>query len=387
MPVFKLCMKIIKKSMPSMMIYIVIFLAILTLYASASTNNPQTGFSEAKTKIAFISEESTPLVNGLKQELSKTSVFVNIADNTEKLQDALYFRDVEYIIRIPNGFTDSFMRGEPLPIEKTIVPNSISSEFMDININRYLNTARLYVKYTKNITPQEVTEHVKKDLSKNTAVDLKSIGHTSANNHYASNYFNYLAYILFSVLIMGISSIMQVFNNLDLQRRNFCSPIRAGSINFQFMLANFAFSLACWAIMIVLYFLIDGKNAFYPNTFYYLLNSFVFTLCGSSISYLIGNLIKGRSAISAVCNVVTLGPCFISGVFVPQEFLGTTVLKIASFTPTYWYVKANSQISTLTNFSFSDLFPAYSYILIEFGFAIAFFAMAMVIGKKKRTSN
>ena len=123
------------------------------------------------------------------------------------------------------------------------------------------------------------------------------------------------------------------------------------------------------------------------NTLYFLLNSIVFTICGSSISYLIGNLIKGRSAISAVCNVVTLGTCFIGGVFVPQAFLNSTVLKIASFTPTYWYVKANSKIAELANFDYSNLSTVFYYLLIEFGFALAFFSIAMVVGKKKRMGD
>ena len=40
-----------------------------------------------------------------------------------------------------------------------------------------------------------------------------------------SYYFNYLAYALLAVLILGISSIMMVFNNQDIKRRNSCAPV------------------------------------------------------------------------------------------------------------------------------------------------------------------
>jgi len=386
MPVFKLCMKIIKKNLPSMLVYICVFLAILILFATNTTKKPITGFTTEKCKIAFLAEESSPLLDGFKKELAKNAEFVNIEDNTEKLQDALYFRNVEYIIRIPKGFTDSFMKGQNVQIEKTIVPSSASAAFMDMSVNQYFNTARLYVKNMNGITQTQLADHVNQDMDHNTTVQMKSSSQTTSYN-FARNYFNYLAYVLFAVLILGISAIMMVFNNQDLQRRNFCSPIRAGSINMQFMLANFVFSFACWLVMVAFYFVFDEANFYCANTLYLLLNSFVFTFCGACISYLIGNLLKSREAISAVCNVVTLGPCFISGVFVPQELLGDTVLRIASFTPTYWFVKANAQITSLTNFDSASLSSIFSYMLIEFSFGIAFFILSLVVGKRKRMAN
>ena len=386
MPVFKLCMKIIKKNLSSMVIYVAVFLLVTLLFTN-SQKSQVVSFTQEKSNIAIISEESSPLIDGFKKQLSKTTNQVIIPDNTEKLQDALYFRDVEYIIRIPKGFTEGFMKGEAVQIQKIIVPGSTTTAFIDLNINQYFNTARLYVKNAKGITQAKLVEHLSQDLSTDTPVQMKSTGQSNTDNNTSQNFvYNYLAYSLFSVLILGISAIMLVFNDADLQRRNFCSPIRAGSINMQFMLANLLFSLACWVILVGFCLILNIKNIFCANTLYFLLNSFVFMLCGSSISFLIGNLIKGREAISAVCNVVTLGPCFISGVFVPQALLNDTVLKIASFTPTYWFVKANEQISTLTNFNYANLSPVFSNMLIEFGFAIAFFVLSMVVGKRKRMS-
>jgi ABC-2 type transport system permease protein len=136
--------------------------------------------------------------------------------------------------------------------------------------------------------------------------------------------------------------------------------------------------------MVIMCLIFNYKNSFNLNTVYFILNSFGFAICGASISFLIGNLVKSQSAISAVSNVITLGSSFISGVFVPQELLGSSVLKIASFTPTYWFVRANDSIAALTQFDFTHVKNILSYILIELGFGLAFFAIALVIGKKRR---
>lgn len=384
MQVFKLCMKIIRQNLPSMMIYVVVFLGIAILISTANTREPAGGFSQTKTDIAFFSAENTPLTEGLKKELSKTCNFAAISDETEKLQDALYFRSVTYIIHIPKGFTEGFLRGDDVKISKTIVPDSVSARYTDLAVSQYLNTARLYTKSLNGISQEELVSHISADLAANTPVELKTTAAKTDQNSFSTYYFNYLAYALSAVLILGITAIMMVFNNLDLKRRNSCSPVHSGSINLQFILANLVFTFVCWVIMVGACFALSPSALGTPNALWFLLNSGVFTLCLSNISYVIGSLMKTRNAISAVCNVVTLGPCFISGVFVPQQFLNDTVLKIASFTPTYWYVKANNQISELTAFNYSTLSPSLFCMVVELGFAAAFLAIALAIGKQRQ---
>lgn len=386
MPVFKLCMKIIRKNLPSMMIYIVVFLGIAILVSSANSQNPATGgFSQAKTNLAFYSEEDTPLVQGLKKELAKTCNFTEIPNETEKLQDALFFRNADYILRIPKGFTDSFLRGETPKLTKTIVPDSVSARYTDLAVSQYLNTAHLYVKSLNGISQEELVRRVESDLSADTPVTMQSNVKQLAKNDFTAYYFNYLAYTLSSILILGISAIMLVFNNKELKRRNFCSPISAGNMNLQFILANFTFTIACWVVTVGACFALNPGAFASWNTLWLIVNSLAFTLCLSAMSYVIGTLLKSRNAISAVCNVVTLGPCFISGVFVPQEFLNDTVLKIASFTPTYWYVKANTQIGELSAFNSETLSPILFCMLVELCFAAAFFAIALAVGKQRKT--
>lgn len=387
MPVFNLCLKIIKKNLPSMSIYVGVFLVISTLIATLSTTTKQTGFSEAKTKIALIAEEETPLILGLKDELSKIADFVEVGDEREDLQDALFFRRVNYILRVPEGFTERFMAGEEVSLEKTIVPNAIANVYVDMKIEQYLNMARLYAGQNPGMHSETLWTYLAEDLDINTRVQIKAQEESATDRSYMMNYFNYLAYTFMSVVILGISAIMLVFNNLDVRRRNACAPIGAGKINLQFILANGVFTLACWVIMVGFCLVFDYKNISSTNTLYFVLNSFVFALCACGISFLVGNLAKGRESISAITNVITMGPCFISGVFVPQEFIGAGVLRIASFTPTYWYVRANGKIAEITRFNGSNLKDIVYCFMVELGFAVALFAIALVVGKRKRLEN
>lgn len=83
MPVFKLCLKILKKQLPIMLVYLIVFLVISLLMSSFITKEQQrqdTLFTQAKSDIAFISEENTPLVKGFKQELGRVANFVELPD-------------------------------------------------------------------------------------------------------------------------------------------------------------------------------------------------------------------------------------------------------------------------------------------------------------------
>lgn len=180
---------------------------------------------------------------------------------------------------------------------------------------------------------------------------------------------------------------MIVFNNADLKKRNLCSPVKLRNMNFQMILGNLSFAILAWFIMIFTSFIMYGSYMFTEKGLLFLLNFFVFTLAALSISYLIGNVIKSKGAMSAAANVFSLGTCFISGVFVPQALLGKQVLTIASFTPNYWYVKSNNSIANMVNFNMENLAPIFLNMLIIIGFAVAVFSVTLVVIKQKRMSN
>jgi ABC-2 type transport system permease protein len=139
--------------------------------------------------------------------------------------------------------------------------------------------------------------------------------------------------------------------------------------------------------MVTFVIVLNKENMMSYNGLLLCINALVFTIAALSISYLVGLLLKSRDAQRAIANVLALGFSFISGVFVPQEFLSDKALTIASFTPTYWYVKANNVIGTLSSFSFNNLSDVFIYMLIELGFAMAIFSVALVVSKQKRVTN
>ncbi|SCN22070.1 ABC-2 family transporter protein [Clostridium sp. N3C] len=388
MQVYKAFYKIILKNFAQILIYIIVFLSIAI---SASKMNIQKGdsiFQETKVNIAFINNDKySEFIKGLEGYLDQNCNIIKLPEDKESLQDALFYREVEYIIKVPKGFTETFLSGKDITLDTTAVPGSSSEVYINNMVNKYLNTARAYINASPNLTIEKLLSYIDKDLSEKTEVKLNNFIEEVDKNQKVGFYYNYMAYSILGVLILGICSVMLVFNNRNLKMRNLCTPVKIRNINFQLILGSLSYTVLFWFIMISTSFFMYGSYMFTAKGLLLLLNSFVFSLAVLSIGFLIGNIVKSKNTLSVASNVITLGTCFISGVFVDQSLLSKSVLRIASFTPNYWYVKANNSIVSLSNYSFENLRSVFFNMLIVISFAVAILCVALVIIKQRRLND
>ena len=70
-----------------------------------------------------------------------------------------------------------------------------------------------------------------------------------------------------------------------------------------------------------------------------------------------------------------------------QRFLGEGVLAASRFTPTYWYVKATTIVTTANDLGSTDLTPVFTSMAVVLCFGAAFLALGLVVGKRRRTAE
>ena len=384
MQVFKLGLMILKKKMPVLMIYVVIFVSVLFIAAVNYSKSPQqTVYSTKRFPIAFLTRDNGPVVTGLKESLSHTVTFTPLEDEPEALQDALFFNAVSAVLRIPEGFERDLLNGETPVIEKTTPPNAISGMNLDLLVNQYLQTIRMYAAAQPDMPVREMVDNTLRDLAVTTPVTLHEADKTAATLSFSAYFFNYLSYVYLSVFILGINALMVVFNNADLRQRNACSPIPAGRVSLQFFSVNLLFTFLVWLVTGAMFFLLNPDTQVSPTLLYFFLNALLYAFCAASISYLIGISLKESSAVSAVSNIVALGTSFLCGVFVPQAFLAEPVLRVAQFLPTYWYVRANNLLAETALVTITQQSEFTRHLLIQAGFGVACFILALVAGKRR----
>jgi ABC-2 type transport system permease protein len=387
MPVFNAYFKVIKRNAPSMIIYFVVFVMVSILAFSALGSAKPSEFSETKTKLALFNDDrESALIDGLREYLSSHAQLVDLPDDRESIEDAMFFGNIEVVVRIPAGFTERFLSGsDMIPIQKTAASMTGGSISADLLLNKYLSLVRLYSRSLPGITEGELAGYVKNDLELAAQVDFKA-SDTQVKTAGLSEYFRYLAYPMLAIMLMGITSIMLAFNEPQLMRRNQCAPLSPYKTSFQMFLGNAVFAGVVWLLLCMLSLGLNGSFKINLEVVLFCLNALAFTIVCLSIGFLAGKFIRSQVVQAAFTNIISLCVCFLSGIFIDQALLGDKVLKIASFTPGYWYVRAVNSIREMASSTGNYIEPIAVSILIQLGFAAAFIILAMVASKQKRAS-
>ena len=106
-----------------------------------------------------------------------------------------------------------------------------------------------------------------------------------------------------------------------------------------------------------------------------------------ALAYLIGVIAPNRDALTGIANIISLGMCFLGGVFVPLEFLGNHVKVVSQFFPVYWYEKANDILSDFGHLTASAKGQFLQAIMIQLVFTAVFVCLVLVVEKYKRVES
>ena len=104
MTVFKGFLIITKRNLLMVFMYLAIFLTIGILASGSDSNTSGTGFHAQALTVGVVDHDGGVLSKGLSTYLSQYHTIRQMPDDTAKLQDALFNRNVSYIVTIPKDF-------------------------------------------------------------------------------------------------------------------------------------------------------------------------------------------------------------------------------------------------------------------------------------------
>ena len=385
MQVFNAFFKVIKHNIPQMLIYFGIFLALSIAFLNTGVAQEDEMFDISRPSVAIIDNDDSQLSIALISLVSDYARIEDIGNTKQDIQDALFFRKTTYVLIIPEGFSQGYT-GDITKLERFMIPDSYTGTYLDQLIGKFMTSLYTYGNFMPDEGIVQITDYVRQDISLNSNVTVETFGQNTQVTDTSVYYFNYFAFSLFSIILLGVCAFMITFQNIDLRRRNLCSPLSTASMNIQLILGNLVFTGISWAIMYGMAFLLYGWQTLKNKAFIYGVNTVVFAIVCLCLSFMIANIVRNRNAQSAVVNVLGLGLSFLSGVFVPQFLLGDTVLKIASFSPIYWYVKANLIINSVGTTGVIDLNIIARELMTQGGFAVIFLIVSVIVIRYRRTA-
>lgn len=256
--------------------------------------------------------------------------------------------------------------------------------FAEMLLLRYIKVANIYQKSINN--EEELISKINETLSKKSEVEITSKLDTNILSK-ATFYYNFANYSIMAFLIYVICLILASFKDIKIQKRTIISSTNYKTLNRQLLLSNSLFSIILWMIYVVLSFILVGDIMFSIHGIIYLINSFIFTICATTIALFIGNIVSNKNAISEIVNVIALGSSFLCGAFVPMEWLLEGVIKIAHILPSYYYISSNEILKTLEIINFDTIKPIVLNIIIILSFSIVFIILTNIVSKRKQKNR
>ena len=379
MTVFSTILKILNKLKGMLILYTVMLVAITTI--NQTSGNKVTNFEESKPDMLIVNNDSKNVItDGFVDYIKKHANIKDIdTSNQDKINDAIFYRDVNFVIYIPENFGKDLKEGKE-PSLKYKETGDEYAAYSRMLVEKYIKTVKTYKDY---YSGRQLIEKVNNIVENDTKVQVKSSLDTSKMSTMTA-YFNFLNYALLAGCVYCITMILASLKQENVRKRTIVSSFNYRKYNRIVLFSNAIVIVAMWILYMILSLILFKDTMFTANGLAFVLNSPVFALCGLSIGFLIGNITTNKAAIGGIVNVVALGTSFLCGCFVPFEYMPDYVLKIAHILPTYYFVANNQLIKTIESFNIDTLKPIFINVGVVLAFTIVFVILSNYISKKKQ---
>lgn len=382
MIVFKTILKILNKLKGLIILYTIMLISV-TLVNQTSGNVDS--FEEVKPSVIIVNNDKSK--NGVTNHFIKyLENHMEVKDidigNEEKIDDALFYRDVSLVVYIPDGFGDDLLDSKDVSVEYKISGDKGSS-YGKMLVQNYFDSFNIYNNYYDG---DELFDRLDNALNLDVNVELKSKVDTNSLSRMA-RFFNFLNYAILAGCVYSISMILASLKSENVRKRTIVSSYDYKKYNRIVLEACSIVIIGMWILYMILALIIFKDLFISMNGLWYVINSFVFSLCSLCIGFLIGNITQNKGAISGIVNVVSLGSSFLCGCFVPFEFMPDYVIKIAHIFPTYYFVINNEALKVMDNFSLSSVSPLIFNMGIVLLFGVCFVIITNYVSKKKQVLN
>lgn len=382
MIVFKTILKILNKLKGLIILYTVMLISV-TLVNQTSDNVDS--FEEVKPSVIIVNNDKSK--NGVTNHFIKyLENHMEVKDidtgNEEKIDDALFYRDVSLVVYIPDDFGEDLLDSKDVSVEYKISGDKGSS-YGKMLVQNYFDSFNIYNNYYDG---DELFDRLDNALNLDVNVEVKSKLDTNSLSRMA-RFFNFLNYAILAGCVYSISMILASLKSENVRKRTIVSSYDYKKYNRIVLGACSIVIIGMWLLYMILALIIFKDLFISMNGLWYVINSFVFSLCSLCIGFLIGNITQNKGAISGIVNVVSLGSSFLCGCFVPFEFMPDYVIKIAHIFPTYYFVINNEALKVMDNFSLSSVSPLILNMGIVLIFGVCFVIITNYVSKKKQVLN
>lgn len=379
MIVFKTFLKVLNKNKFIVILYsaILIFFGAFNMQTSDSSQN----FVSSKPDILIVNQdEDKGITHNLIKYMEKNSKKIKVEEEEDAINDALFYREINYVIYIPAHYREDFLEGKDPQIDIKST-GDYQASLAEMILERYLSVANTYKEVMD--SEEELIKMINDTLSKKAEIEVTSKLDIS-NLQKASYYYSFANYSILAGCVYIICLVLASFLDENVRKRTIISSVKEKEFNRKLLLSNGLFAFLLWLLYVVASIFLIGDIMFTTHGVIYIINSFIFSFCALTLAFLIGNLIHNKNAVNGIVNVVALGSSFLCGAFVPAEYLPDFVLKIAHILPSYYYINSNELIKKIEVINWDTMEPVIINMVVLLFFSILFIMLTNFISRRKR---
>lgn len=379
MTVFKTFWKIVNKYKGTIILYTVMLISFGGI--NLASNDTTTTFTSTLPNIAIVNnDQNSILTNNLISYLSENSKVVDIENDEEKINDALFYRDVSYVVYIPKNYTNDVLKGmnPTINIKST---NDYTSSLEEMMLTDYLNLQNTYLKLTTD--QAKLTNYINDTLKDKSEVVLTSKVDTKSLSK-VSRYFNFASYSILAVVIFIITLVLTSFKEKTVNKRIVVSSMNYKKHSGLILKSSLLYALIVWVLFSLLAIILLGKSLLNIRGLLLFLNTLIFTLQALTFALLISSLVNNKDAIGGIVNVVALGSAFLCGAFIPSMYLPEKVVSISHIFPAYYYNNSNDLVTSLEVINLTTLKPFIANIMMMLVFMLVFIVLNNFVIKNRR---
>lgn len=384
MQTFKAFYKVMKKNYVGILIYfgIILFMCVVNAYSSESSAN-----EFEKVKFTVIDRDKSEFSEKLTSYLSEGNEYKEMEDDLDKLRNSLYYRDIHYVLIIPEGFEQDLRAGKTPQTESMKISDSSYVFLFDQKIDSYFHTLHTYLSggYDFDSAVKKTEETFDNTIAVSTLKELEHDDDTDNSNGVLS-YYNFLAYGFAGIMFQSIALVLLSFSKKKLRNRITVSAQTFKSHNAQLIGATTVFAVSMVAVFNLIAVLLFHENLTTTSFLLYIINTLCYVVVCIGLAFLASNLFTKNASMQGFANVIPLVMAFLGGVFVPVSLLGDTMKTLAKLMPTYWFIQADDKIAANTGNFGQTLSSMSGSLLIQLLFAVALFGIGLVAAKKRQES-
>ncbi len=384
MQVFKLFFKMLRSNFKLLMIYFGVFMGMITILVNLQYSKVQTGYSQDRLNLAVIDEDKSLYSRAFMEYFGAKHNVTETENNEKEIAEGLYWRDYDYVVVIPKGFSDSLVKDTPMELKKMEVPGSFSSGYFEADFNMF--NQKLITLLECDMTMEEAIDEIMKLREVTPSVQMASFINKSQGDTITGVY-NHMPYFFIAVGIAAISLVLHSINQREVKDRTECSPATIVSRNIGLVAGVIVMGLIMQVIGIVLAAVFSGGKVFTDSRLpYFMINSVCVMVFSLSLGYFAGMIAKSDAAMNGLINVFSLTLCFMGGVFVPPAVFGDKVKAVCRFVPTYWYTTNNDMIGKMVeaDSNFIGTLTKNCVGMLLAGMAVFTITLVFVSAKRKR---